>query len=103
MWKHMPGSRGTFFEARVGKCGIDGSWWNRRPNPWPTNSRTMLKWYLSASSTTASPISETVEPRAENRGIYDELYRIYRELYPATREASHSLADLQKGGGDVVT
>jgi hypothetical protein len=50
-----------------------------------------------------SSISETVEPEAENREIYDELYRIYRGLYPATREASHALADLQKGGAHVVT
>jgi xylulokinase len=50
-----------------------------------------------------STISETVEPEAENREIYDELYGIYRDLYPATREASHALADLQKGGGSVVT
>jgi hypothetical protein len=28
--------------------------------------------------------------------IYDELYRIYRELYPATREQMHNLADMQK-------
>jgi xylulokinase len=58
---------------------------------------------LAGSDTDWSRISATVEPRAENREVYDELYRIYRELYPATREASHSLADLQKGGGDVVT
>jgi xylulokinase len=49
-----------------------------------------------------SKISDTVEPRAENREIYDQLYRIYRDLYPATRDASHALADLQEGG-DVVT
>jgi xylulokinase len=58
---------------------------------------------LAEPDTDWSTISDTVEPRVENRGIYDELYRIYLELYPATREASHSLADLQKGGGDVVT
>jgi xylulokinase len=58
---------------------------------------------LAEPDTDWSTISDTVEPRAENSGIYDELYRIYLELYPATREASHSLADLQKGGGDVVT
>ena len=50
-----------------------------------------------------STIAATVEPDEHNREIYDELYRIYRELYPATREASHALADLQQGGGDVVT
>ena len=48
------------------------------------------------------PVSATVEPDEANREIYDEPYGIYRELYPATREASHRLADLQKGA-DVVT
>ncbi|MDQ4043192.1 MAG: FGGY-family carbohydrate kinase, partial [Actinomycetota bacterium] len=58
---------------------------------------------LAKPDTDWSKISDTVEPKAENSEIYDELYRIYRDLYPATREASHSLADLQEGGGDVVT
>ena len=58
---------------------------------------------LCEPDTDWSTISETVEPKAENHGIYDELYAIYRDLYPATREASHALADLQKGGADVVT
>jgi xylulokinase len=57
---------------------------------------------LAQPETDWSRVSETVEPEAKNRGIYDELYGIYRELYPATREPSHALADLQKGGGDVV-
>jgi xylulokinase len=43
-----------------------------------------------------------VEPDKANRELYDELYGVYRDLYPATRETSHRLADLQKGGGDVV-
>ena len=58
---------------------------------------------LAKPDTDRSSISETVEPKAENRGIYDELYRIYRDLYPSTREASHALADLQEGGQGVVT
>ena len=59
---------------------------------------------LAKPDTDRSSISETVEPKAENRGIYDELYRIYRELYPATREPSHAIAEhLQEGGADVVT
>jgi xylulokinase len=58
---------------------------------------------LAQPDTDWSRVSETVEPTAENREIYDELYNVYRELYPATREASHALADLQKGGGSVVT
>ncbi|MDP9475818.1 MAG: FGGY-family carbohydrate kinase [Actinomycetota bacterium] len=41
----------------------------------------------------------TVEPNPENRETYDRLYRVYRDLYPATREASHTLAALQKGEG----
>src|SRR3712207_288910 len=52
---------------------------------------------LAKPHTDWSSISETVEPKAENREIYDELYRIYRGPYPATREASHALADLQRG------
>jgi xylulokinase len=58
---------------------------------------------LARPDTDWSRISATVEPEEQNREVYDELYRIYRELYPATRETSHSLADLQKGVGDVVT
>jgi xylulokinase len=58
---------------------------------------------LAKPDTDWSAISATVEPDEQNRAIYDELYRIYQDLYPATREASHALADLQEGGGDVVT
>jgi xylulokinase len=57
---------------------------------------------LAEPDTDWRKISDTVEPGAKNRGIYDELYRIYRDLYPATREASHALAGLQEGE-DVVT
>ncbi len=49
-----------------------------------------------------SNISATVEPKEENTEIYDELYRIYRELYPATREQMHNLADMQKLDGGVA-
>ncbi|QYJ17034.1 Xylulose kinase [Rubrobacter xylanophilus DSM 9941] len=45
-----------------------------------------------------SRISDTVEPDEANRDLYDELYRVYRELYPATREQMHRLADLQREG-----
>ena len=58
---------------------------------------------LADPDTDWSKVSATVEPNPENRETYDELYRVYRELYPATREASHTLAGMQKGGGDVVT
>ena len=47
--------------------------------------------------------TSTVEPDEQNRGLYNDLYRVYRDLYPATREQMHELAGLQKGGVDVVT
>jgi xylulokinase len=58
---------------------------------------------LAAPDADWSKVSATVEPNEENRDLYDELYLVYRELYPATREASHTLAGMQKGGSDVVT
>lgn len=44
-------------------------------------------------------MTETVEPNPENRGIYDELYAIYRDLYPATRPMAHALANIQTREG----
>ena len=46
--------------------------------------------------------ADTVEPDPENRELYNELYAIYRELYPATRQHSHALADIQSRG-DAAT
>jgi xylulokinase len=57
---------------------------------------------LAEPDTDWSRISATVEPNPENRETYDELYGIYRELYPATLEASHKLAEMQKGGDVVI-
>jgi xylulokinase len=39
-------------------------------------------------------IAERAEPRADAGARYDELYRVYRELYPATADIQHRLADL---------
>jgi xylulokinase len=58
---------------------------------------------LVGPETDWSRIVATVEPDESNRGLYDELYGIYRELYPATREASHRLAGMQRGGEDAIT
>jgi xylulokinase len=44
-----------------------------------------------------NPIAETVEPDADAAGVYDELYGIYRSLYPATAEQAHALAAIQEG------
>jgi xylulokinase len=57
---------------------------------------------LAEPDTDWSKVSETVEPDEANREVYDELYGIYRDLYPATRNQMHVLARLQKGG-EVVT
>jgi xylulokinase len=42
-----------------------------------------------------NPVAATIEPDGGNAGIYDELYGLYRELYPATRAHAHALAALQ--------
>lgn len=38
----------------------------------------------------------TVEPNPKNEGLYDQLYGVYRDLYPATGEQTHTLADAQE-------
>ena len=47
-------------------------------------------------------VADTVVPDPENRGIYDELYAIYRDLYPATRKQAHALANIQTRGAVVL-
>lgn len=41
-------------------------------------------------------IDRTISPDPSNRGLYDELYGAYCELYPATRAHMHLLASLQR-------
>jgi xylulokinase len=41
-------------------------------------------------------LADVVEPDAGSRALYDELYDLYRELYPATARISHRLAALQE-------
>jgi xylulokinase len=45
-----------------------------------------------------NPPERIVEPRAALAPQYDELYRLYRELYTATQSISHSLAERQRNG-----
>jgi xylulokinase len=52
---------------------------------------------LTAPSTVWNSPASLIEPRPETRPIYDQLYRVYRELYPATRAQAHALAGLQRG------
>ncbi|AEM83003.1 FGGY-family carbohydrate kinase [Streptomyces violaceusniger] len=43
-----------------------------------------------------NPVRETVTPGAEHTGRYDELYALYRRLYPDTAVTVHALAALQE-------
>lgn len=54
---------------------------------------------LADPATDWSQPAEIVEPDQTLSGRYDELYAIYRELYPATRDAAHKLTVLQEGAG----
>jgi xylulokinase len=40
-------------------------------------------------------VADVVEPNPANREVYDRLYQVYQELYPATKEQIHTLAALQ--------
>ena len=44
-----------------------------------------------------NPADHHCVPDPARRERYDELYRLYRELYPATREITHALARIQRG------
>lgn len=43
-----------------------------------------------------NPVVETREPRPENIRVYDELYGLYRHLYPATASVAHALSTMQE-------
>ncbi|EXG79318.1 FGGY-family carbohydrate kinase [Cryptosporangium arvum] len=45
-----------------------------------------------------NPIASVVRPDPEAAAGYDELYRLYRDLYPATRDTAHALAALNARG-----
>ncbi|HVU79231.1 MAG TPA: FGGY family carbohydrate kinase [Gaiellaceae bacterium] len=42
-----------------------------------------------------NPPAEIVRPRREHEALYDDLYELYRDLYPATAATVHALADEQ--------
>ncbi|GAB2869266.1 FGGY-family carbohydrate kinase [Actinoallomurus bryophytorum] len=46
-----------------------------------------------------NPAASTVEPDPAAGEIYDALYAVYRDLYPATRDAAHTLAALSHEPG----
>jgi xylulokinase len=43
-----------------------------------------------------NPVQETVTPRPEVAGRYEELYGLYRDLYPQTADTMHALAERQE-------
>ena len=45
---------------------------------------------------------KTVEPRPENRQVYDDLYQRYTALYPATKPIVHYLAQLQEAAAETA-
>ncbi|HET6502420.1 MAG TPA: FGGY-family carbohydrate kinase [Amycolatopsis sp.] len=48
-----------------------------------------------------NPVATTVRPDPARSAVYDEFYRRYRELYPATADIAHFLADQQKNADQV--
>ena len=43
-----------------------------------------------------NPVERIVEPNPAHAANYDELYRLYLDLYPATRDIAHALAARQR-------
>jgi xylulokinase len=50
---------------------------------------------LVPPGTTWARVAEVIQPSDSTRGLYDEMYSIYRSLYPATVEQAHALAGIQ--------
>lgn len=54
---------------------------------------------LVESAADWNPIATIVKPDPDSQALYDRLYTIYKDLYPATRSAAHALASIQAQGG----
>lgn len=44
-----------------------------------------------------NPVADVIQPDPHKRDIYERLYALYRQLYPATQSVVHDLADIQSG------
>ena len=55
---------------------------------------------VEAACSTVRMRDEVTEPDPERTRIYDQLYEVYRSLYPATKEAMHRLAELAAGSAE---
>jgi xylulokinase len=49
-----------------------------------------------------SEVTGTVRPNGTVRSLYDQLYKVYRQLYPATRDLAHELAEVQLAVGGAT-
>jgi xylulokinase len=52
---------------------------------------------VEESAEKAIQVKESVAPKPESVAAYEKYYQVYRGLYPAVREFSHTLADLVAG------
>ncbi len=57
---------------------------------------------LVPTGTDWAVVREVVRPDEANRQLYDELYDVYRDLYPATKEQVHRLARMQERAGTAT-
>lgn len=51
---------------------------------------------LVTPDTTWHSLSTLIEPQPAATAVYTRLYKVYRQLYPATRDLAHQLADFQE-------
>ncbi|MHB1713149.1 MAG: FGGY-family carbohydrate kinase, partial [Acidimicrobiales bacterium] len=47
-------------------------------------------------------VQTTVGPTTSMKTLYDEMYDLYLDLYPATARHAHAMAELQKLGGSAA-
>jgi len=52
---------------------------------------------VEESAQKAIQLKESMAPKPDNSAAYEPYYRVYRGLYPAVRELSHTLAKLASG------
>ncbi|MFT4296455.1 MAG: FGGY-family carbohydrate kinase [Micropruina sp.] len=106
------GGRGTRYVAVGG--GTKGGLWTRIMSDVCGIEQVLPKLAIGASygdaliaaqtvgeadeSTSWMKVSAHVQPDEENRALYDDFFGRYQQLYPATRDIAHFLADHQLGG-----
>lgn len=93
--------------------GVQGKTWTqivsdvtRRPQELCTISigasygGALLAAQLVGEATIAAwnPVRNVIRPRSETAARYDELYGLYKQLYPATADVVHALAAMQHAG-----